>query len=68
MGRMTITMVLSSADIPKYWLHALKVLRGRLRHELTNQDDRIAQVRQGDSQVYEASDYLSELCRVALRS
>ena len=59
------TLVLSAADIPEYALHALKVLLGWPHHELTNQADRIAEVRSSDSQVYEASYYLSEPFLVA---
>ena len=46
-------------------MRALKVLLGWPLHELTNQADRIAEVWPSDSQVYEASDNLSEPFRVA---
>ena len=36
-----------------------------LRHKFTNQADLITQVRSGDGQVYEGSDYLLEPFRVA---
>ena len=39
---------------------ALKVLLGWSHHELINHTDRVNEVRSGDGQVYEASDYLSE--------
>ena len=46
-------------------MHALKVLHSQMHHKLTDQFDRIAEVRPGDGQVYKASDYLSKPCRVA---
>ena len=51
--------------LTEYVLRALKVLLGFPRDELTNQADRIAEVWSSDSQVYEASDNLSEPFRVA---
>ena len=58
-------MVLSATTIPEDAFHALKVLLGWPCHELTNQADWIVEVRSSDSQVYEASDYLSESFWVA---
>ena len=49
--------VLSTTYVPKYTLCALKVLLGWPHHELTNPTDRVTEVRPGDGQVYEASDY-----------
>ena len=60
--------VLSVVDIPEYSLHALKVFHGWMCHELTNQDNRIVEVRSGDDQVYMVSDYLSEPFWVPCRS
>ena len=61
-------MVLSTAYLPKYALRTLKVLLDKMRHELTNQPDRVTEVWSGNSQIYEASDYLSEPRRVAYLS
>ena len=52
--------ILSATDILDYSLHALKVLHCRSRHELTNQANRICEVRLGDGQVDKASDHMSE--------
>ena len=41
-------------------MRTLKVFLGWSRHELTNHPDRITKVWSGDSQAYEASDYVSE--------
>ena len=49
-------------------LRALKVLHDRLRHEQTNQANRISEVQPGDSEVFKDFDYLSETFWVACSS
>ena len=44
------------------------MLLGGSCHELTNHPNRVTEVGSGDSQVYEASNYLSEPCKVAYLS
>ena len=49
-------------------MRTLKVLLGRLRYKLTNQTDRVTEIRSGDRQVYKASDYLPEPRQIAYLS
>ena len=58
-------MILHAAQLPEDPLRAVMVFYCQLWHKLTNQANRIVEVRSGDSKIDRASDNLSGPCGVA---